>query len=781
MKGLHISIFTLILATCFALAAQGATAQQQAGAPNTALQVPPQAAPNTSPPGAQGAPSAPGAPGAPAAPAVQITLPAPPPALPAPAGSDKSAAAASVSSDSAAPAATPARKPSLTEPLAGRRICIDPGHGGDESGAVGRGGLREKDINLQVSHYLREMLEKAGATVVMTRTDDTSVGILARGKFNKAQNTDLFVSVHHNANAQGDDSMNRSESFWHWHDDGGPSEDGARLLAREFRANTGYPGKAYLCWAYGVLRENAYPAFLGEMSYLQNPDEEKRLRDPEYLRREAGCYFRAIESLFKGGRPEVRLIIPPDPNARRVVHAFVLQRDGLSLLDPAWVRLELDGAPLDHDVFYRREDFAVVFARLPEKDLSGTHTLTLAARNLAGHSSTVVHRPMFFTDPWQPPAPPHQARFGDAAILGKSSPSATPVPIPGAELFGQQIRDVYALANDKGVVKLDAVERVTPEPHIARAPGYVAREADLAQSREITLTPLFQGALIGKKIVIDPAGGGDDPGAYAEHGLRAADVNLNAAIYLADYLRRAGATVWLTRTRDEAKDNVARVRFGLEREPDVFVTINHRLAEPGMKEKPKQNVTRGGARWDDGNEIARRMAFHLRQLLGTGAELGDPSSRKALPGEVANWSSWEAMHGDQAYTAMYISPIQFDAPGAEDRLATTAATRKEALGILYGLLDWFGQDARKLAWIEGRVAAEDTGAPVGDALVWLDDTILVQTESDGKFLLKYLDEGEHTLRVMALGRQPATLKYTTKNGAAQSVEVRLARLVPETK
>jgi hypothetical protein len=85
---------------------------------------------------------------------------------------------------------------------------------------------------------------------------------------------------------------------------------------------------------------------------------------------------------------------------------------------------------------------------------------------------------MFFTDPWQPPAPPHQARFGDATFLENPAPAPLPFRSP-AELFGQQIRDVYALANDKGVVKLDAVERVTPEPHIARAPGYVARERTL--------------------------------------------------------------------------------------------------------------------------------------------------------------------------------------------------------------------------------------------------------------------------------------------------------------
>ncbi|MCX7766786.1 MAG: N-acetylmuramoyl-L-alanine amidase, partial [Candidatus Sumerlaeia bacterium] len=152
-------------------------------------------------------------------------------------------------------------------PLKGKRICIDPGHGGEESGAVGVGGLRESDVNLRVALLLKEMLEKAGATVLMTRTDDRTVSITERWKFNRANNTDLFVSIHHNANAQVDRSVNRTEVFYHWNDDGGPSEDAARAVLREMQARFPLPdSKVYMCWAYGVLRENSYPAILGELS-----------------------------------------------------------------------------------------------------------------------------------------------------------------------------------------------------------------------------------------------------------------------------------------------------------------------------------------------------------------------------------------------------------------------------------------------------------------------------------------------------------------------------------
>ena len=112
---------------------------------------------------------------------------------------------------------------SAASPVAGKRICLDPGHGAGSSGAVGPTGLIEKDVNLREALLLKEMLEKAGATVFMTRTEDVDPPLLERAKFNKANKTDLFVSLHHNANAQNDSSMNRTETFYHWYDLEGPS------------------------------------------------------------------------------------------------------------------------------------------------------------------------------------------------------------------------------------------------------------------------------------------------------------------------------------------------------------------------------------------------------------------------------------------------------------------------------------------------------------------------------------------------------------------------------
>lgn len=90
-------------------------------------------------------------------------------------------------------------------PLQGRTVCIDPGHGGEESGAIyqKRGldpwTLVEKEINLDVARNLRAKLEAAGASVVMTREDDSTVELQPRVETCNGSGADITVSVHTNS------------------------------------------------------------------------------------------------------------------------------------------------------------------------------------------------------------------------------------------------------------------------------------------------------------------------------------------------------------------------------------------------------------------------------------------------------------------------------------------------------------------------------------------------------------------------------------------------------
>jgi N-acetylmuramoyl-L-alanine amidase len=79
-------------------------------------------------------------------------------------------------------------------------IVIDPGHGGEDTGAIGPRGVKEKDITLAVARELeRELTEKTGARILLTRTFDTYLSLEDRSEFANSVSADIFISIHVNA------------------------------------------------------------------------------------------------------------------------------------------------------------------------------------------------------------------------------------------------------------------------------------------------------------------------------------------------------------------------------------------------------------------------------------------------------------------------------------------------------------------------------------------------------------------------------------------------------
>jgi N-acetylmuramoyl-L-alanine amidase len=78
-------------------------------------------------------------------------------------------------------------------------VVLDPGHGGRDPGAIGVGGVREKDVTLRLARSLAPRLEALGFEVVLTRDDDRKIGLEERTAIAEAASGDLFVSLHANA------------------------------------------------------------------------------------------------------------------------------------------------------------------------------------------------------------------------------------------------------------------------------------------------------------------------------------------------------------------------------------------------------------------------------------------------------------------------------------------------------------------------------------------------------------------------------------------------------
>ena len=96
-----------------------------------------------------------------------------------------------------------ARSPSPGTPLTGANVVLDPGHGGDEPGAVGPAGTTEKAVNLAIAQEAKRQLEALGATVVLTRTADYRITLVSRAAIATSLRPQLFVSIHHNAAPDG--------------------------------------------------------------------------------------------------------------------------------------------------------------------------------------------------------------------------------------------------------------------------------------------------------------------------------------------------------------------------------------------------------------------------------------------------------------------------------------------------------------------------------------------------------------------------------------------------
>ncbi len=99
--------------------------------------------------------------------------------------------------------------PQVPKSLAGKIICLNPGHGGSDPGAVGL--LRESDQNLCVVLRLGQLLSERGASVIYTRTTDVHMYLIDRTDIANDANADMFVSVHHNGS--NDPASNGSETI----------------------------------------------------------------------------------------------------------------------------------------------------------------------------------------------------------------------------------------------------------------------------------------------------------------------------------------------------------------------------------------------------------------------------------------------------------------------------------------------------------------------------------------------------------------------------------------
>ena len=682
--------------------------------------------------------------------------------------------------------------------LRGKKIVLDPGHGGYFTGCIGVGGLTEAEVNLSVALHLRELLAAAGAEVTLTRERDrdylTPADSTLRSDLQKrveianAAHADLFVSIHHNADPGGLHDVNETQVYYQLGDEG-PSYDLANDVMRSLARNLGIESVRLLPGNFYVVRGSEAPALLTESSYLTNPDVEARLRTDGARKLEAEALYLGVARFFARKVPVVTHL---------EWSAHGEQGSGLLDAPSAWIaggdvtltiRVQgvFDQADVRVDGVSARTQIrdAQVIARPWAPLAAGPHEALVSVR-LAGEGSSRPLRVPFEV------RKPKRSTFAATVPLAFGAPEAGAIPmrvtaldmdgLPRPETLAIRVhidKPLAAHPRDTTVVLHDGVAWAylyAPEPKKDTLPiawtltppsaygapvhGKVTLTAPFARTgfalrmpegRPLTDAPGTQGAnpvcdaitrdgflsapsgtqfhapqlhgfrawgadslfpprytaiaggaLWGKRVVLDPEGGGDDAAGTGRTGTRAATLNLDVARALASMLRAAGAEVALTRDGDAAISEVERVQIAEGFKADRYLRIGHAAAPPVIGH---YFSSAAGSRWG-------------QRLSQTAVALGLDSVRVA---DVAKYALTQA-----SAVALYVSLARIDDSAAEARLLESGAARREAYALYIALAREFAPEAHwplQMFDVRDGAGVAQPGAPVrlGGALVLASD------------------------------------------------------------
>jgi N-acetylmuramoyl-L-alanine amidase len=174
-------------------------------------------------------------------------------------------------------------------------VVIDAGHGGIDPGASG-GKILEKNVNLDISLKLNEMLKKRNIKTFMLRQDDTFVGLYDRPYIANALNATLFLSIHNNSFSGS--SANGTETLYFPEKAGDTSFTGqkfAKLLQNSLMNSLDtYNRKTVSRPGLVVLKYTHMPSSLAEIGFLTNAGDLKRLTDEAFQTRTAQALCNAI-------------------------------------------------------------------------------------------------------------------------------------------------------------------------------------------------------------------------------------------------------------------------------------------------------------------------------------------------------------------------------------------------------------------------------------------------------------------------------------------------------
>ncbi len=212
------------------------------------------------------------------------------------------------------------------------KIVIDAGHGGKDPGAIGKSGLKEKDVTLSIAKIIKSKLDKAGYDVIMTRDGDEYISLWKRVYIANKEGADLFISIHANAaraksasgfevyylsqatdedaralaaaenyplgfNEDFPDDLNVQATIWDllYSENRKDSLRLAEKISTSLNRKTNARNRGIKSANFYILRGAQMPSILIEAGFISNTNEEVNLKKLDYKNKIAGAVLEGVK------------------------------------------------------------------------------------------------------------------------------------------------------------------------------------------------------------------------------------------------------------------------------------------------------------------------------------------------------------------------------------------------------------------------------------------------------------------------------------------------------
>lgn len=176
-------------------------------------------------------------------------------------------------------------------------VVIDPGHGGQDPGAVSNDGVKEKDVVLSVGLELAKLLQKEGYKVVMTRDADYYITLSDRAQLANNLQADAFISIH--VNAAVNSTAKGIETFYHYTPQDWRSSILAPNLQQALMESLKSQNRGVKQADFHVVRETTMPSVLVELGFISNNEDKSMMINPSFPLQTAEALLKGITTFFE--------------------------------------------------------------------------------------------------------------------------------------------------------------------------------------------------------------------------------------------------------------------------------------------------------------------------------------------------------------------------------------------------------------------------------------------------------------------------------------------------